>query len=848
MKIFTTLLLLTFGFIAVAQSPASIKGTLKDAGNKETLVGATIIIKGTQDGGLTDVNGNFEIAYKGSFPVTLVVSYLGYNQKEILIENAKSIEVLLEQSQASMQTVTVSARRRKEVVQEVPIPITVLGAPQIENSVSFSVNRVKELIPSVQLYSSNPRNTTLNIRGLGSTFGLTNDGIDPGVGFYVDGVYYARPAATTIDFIDIEQIEVMRGPQGTLFGKNTTAGNFNVTTRKPSFTAGGQFELSYGNYGFMQAKGSVTGPVVKNKIAARLSFTGTQRDGLIYNVQTEKYTNSLNNLGVRGQILFTPNEKLEVIITGDHSRQRPDGYAQVYAGTVKTKRADYRQFDNIIADLDYSLPSKDPFERKVDHDTPWRSNQDLGGLSLNAEYKIGKGKLTSTSAWRYWNWDPSSDRDFTGLDALRLSQAPSRHDQWSQEFRYAGELTNKVSLVAGLYSFGQSLRPDGAHVEELGKDQWRFSQSSTSALWSTPGLLDGYGIRSYPEMKSLSSAFFTQADWTVTSRIHLLAGFRINYDEKNVKFRRETYGGLQTTDSALLVIKNSIYSNQEFSADITNTNYSGQLSLSYALHKRWRTFATYSTGFKPVGLNLSGLPSKSGKPMTELATVKPERVYHFEAGFKSEPIDRMILNVTVYNTEIRDYQTLVQTPDLAVNRGYLSNADKVRVQGIEVESGLNVKRWISLNASVSYTDARYVSFTNAPPPLEETGGPSFKDISGGRLPGVSKWALCGGVELKRNGKLITKQGDFFAGIDYYYRSDFSSSPSPSAYLNIEGYSLVNARVGFRNEALTIFLWSRNLTDTKYFEQLLPGAGNAGHYAAVLGDPATCGITLKTTFQ
>jgi hypothetical protein len=99
------------------------------------------------------------------------------------------------------------------------------------------VNRVKELVPSVQLYSSNPRNTTLNIRGLGSTFGLTNDGIDPGVGFYVDGVYYASPAATSLDFLDIEQIEVLRGPQGTLFGKNTTAGAFNITTRKPSFVA-----------------------------------------------------------------------------------------------------------------------------------------------------------------------------------------------------------------------------------------------------------------------------------------------------------------------------------------------------------------------------------------------------------------------------------------------------------------------------------------------------------------------------------------------------------------------------------------------------------------------------------
>src|SRR5690606_31613619 len=146
--------------------------------------------------------------------------------------------------------------------------------------------------PSVQLYSSNPRNTTLNIRGLGSTFGLTNDGIDPGVGFYVDGVYYARPAATALDFIDVDQIEVLRGPQGTLFGKNTTAGAFNITSRAPKFKAGANVEVSYGNYGFVQAKSSVTGKIAKN-IAGRLSFSGTQRNGLLENVSTGKPVNDI---------------------------------------------------------------------------------------------------------------------------------------------------------------------------------------------------------------------------------------------------------------------------------------------------------------------------------------------------------------------------------------------------------------------------------------------------------------------------------------------------------------------------------------------------------------------------
>ena len=136
------------------------------------------------------------------------------------------------------QSVVVTARRTEEVAQEVPIPVSVVRGDLVADAGAFNVNRLKEMLPTVQFYSTNPRNSSINIRGLGAPFGLTNDGIEPGVGLYIDGVFYARPAAATLDFLDVEQVEVLRGPQGTLFGKNTTAGAINVTTRKPSFTPG----------------------------------------------------------------------------------------------------------------------------------------------------------------------------------------------------------------------------------------------------------------------------------------------------------------------------------------------------------------------------------------------------------------------------------------------------------------------------------------------------------------------------------------------------------------------------------------------------------------------------------
>ncbi|MFC7524477.1 TonB-dependent receptor [Parapedobacter sp. GCM10030251] len=826
---------------------ATFEGVVLDAANGESLTGATLQLAGVTHVTKTDRRGHFQFVTGQKLPVTLIVSYIGYVTKEVVVTETP-VTIELERSAANLGEVVVTSRRRRELLQEVPIPVSVVSGALAEESGAFNVNRLKEMVPTVQLYSSNPRNTGLSIRGLGTTFGLTNDGIDPGVGFYVDGVYYARTAATTLDFIDVEQIEVLRGPQGTLFGKNTVAGAFNVTTRKPTFTPEGRAELSYGNYGFIQAKASISGPLGEHW-AARVSFSGTQRDGLIYNVATQKRVNDLNNLGFRGQLLYEPSDNLQILLAGDLTRQRPDGYAQVFAGVAPTQRAEYRQFEQIIADLHYELPSRNPFDRIIDHDTPWRSGQDLGGVSANVDVKVGPGTLTSTTAWRFWNWNPSNDRDFTGLQGLALSQAPSRHDQWSQEVRWAGNLSTSLSAVVGVFAFGQQLNADPAHTEESGRDQWRFAQNSQSELWQTPGLFEGYGIKSYPSMKTFSGAIFAQVDWAITPRLRLLPGIRLNYDDKSVNFRRETYGGLPTDDPDLLALKNTVYSDQAFEANIDDTNLSGQLTLAFKASDKINTFATFSTGFKPVGLNLGGLPNANGQPMLELAVIQPESVRHYEVGVKAQPTRNISLGLTVYNTDVSDYQAQVQAADLSVNRGYLANAEKVRVRGVEFDGTVRFNSFFSLYGSLAYTDGNYVRFTNAPPPLEETGGPTFKDVSGGQLPGISEWAASfGGESATRTTSFLGQEGEFVFAVDGFSRSSFSSNPSPSAYLIVEGYTLLNGRAGFRAaEGVSLYLWVRNAFDKDYFEQLLPGAGNAGHYAGVLGDQRTYGVTLRYIF-
>src|SRR4029453_7024608 len=279
------------------------------------------------------------------------------------------------------------ARRVEELAQDVPIPVSVVRGGPVADAGAFNVNRLKEMLPTVQFYSTNPRNSSINIRGLGAPFGLTNDGLEPGVGLYIDGVFYARPASATLDFLDVERIEVLRGPQGTLFGKNTTAGAINVTTRKPSFTRASDFEVNVGDLGFVQAKASVTSPF-GSKVAGRLSFSGTQRHGTVYNTKTQEAVNDLDNAGVRGQLLIAPTDRLAILWPADYSRQRPEGYTQVVAGVAPPPRPASRPHPQIAADLGYTAPSFNAFDRVTDVDTALRSYQDLGGSALNVDWKI----------------------------------------------------------------------------------------------------------------------------------------------------------------------------------------------------------------------------------------------------------------------------------------------------------------------------------------------------------------------------------------------------------------------------------------------------------------------------
>jgi iron complex outermembrane receptor protein len=811
------------------------------------------------------------------------------------------------------ERIVVTARRVLEDLQSAPIPVSVIGGATISDSGAFTVNRLKEFVPAVQFYSSNPRNSALNIRGLGTTFGLTNDGVEPGVGLYVNGVFWARPAQAALDFIDVQQIEVLRGPQGTLYGKNTTAGAINVTTRRPSFEPESEVEVSYGDYNFVQAKASITGPVWGDAVAARLSLSGTQREGFLKQVQNGGDLNDYNNLGVRGQLLFELSDSLEVVVAGDYTHQRSEGYAQVPVRVVPTHRSANRQFFDQAAYFGYVLPQQetfretisnpaaggirpgpngvhaefDSFARITDADTPHRSYQDINGQSVTVNWVVGPGTVTSITARRNWEWYPSNDRDFTGLPIVTQSANRSSQDQWSQEIRYAGDLSDNLGFVVGAFWFTQTI--DTVNTQTHGAAASRFLFNPSQAFgpagaqitnaWDRPDLLDGYGQLQLVNTETTSAALFGQLEWSITDRLRILPGLRFNYDEKSTAYDSPTFGGLDPASdparsAAIVAAQSAILSRQTYSADTEDENVSGQVTVAYEAAAWADAYATYATSFKSFGLNVAGAPP--GAPVV----VEPEEVIHYEAGLKTEPFAGVTLNLAAYHTEIEDYQTTVVNNLAGTLRGFLANAEEVRVRGAELDGSARLGDALSLYGSLAYTDGEYVSFANSPLPIEETGrqisnpdhnpalpvgapdpargdlpNPAalitapFKDVSGLRLPGVSTWAGTLGAEYVLPGlALLGRDGEYFAALDASYRSDFSSDPAGSSFMVVDGYSLVNARIGFRAaDGWDVYLWARNLADTEYYELLAAQSGGSGLVVGTLGDPRTLGFTVRGRF-
>ncbi len=748
------------------------------------------------------------------------------------------------------ERVLVTARRREEDPQMVPVSLSVIDFETLDRTSTYNINQLTQLAPSLNYTSPNPRNTALTIRGLGSSvvaIAQANDGLEPGVGFYVDQVYHGRPATAAFDFVDLERVEILRGPQGTLFGKNTTAGAINITTRAPTFEREIIGEVTGGNLGFFQAKAALSGAIIDSRLAARVSAAFTKRNGVIENVTTGADNNNVSNVAARGQLLYRPNEIFRLLLSTDFSAFDSNCCTQVFVRVAPTLKPAAQQYPALAAGKNYAPASFDPFERKTDIDANLAVDTSEGGVSAVADWNLGAVTLTSVSAWRWWDWDAANDRDYTSLIIQTVQHIPSRQIQYSQEFRIASNGVNTLDYVAGVYWFQQTLK--GHPITQYGPDGAYWLLGAPPGI---PGnLLDGYVTEGHTRFKSDSYAAFGELNWHVTDRLSISPGLRYTYEEKDGTFESQVSGGLDTTNATLIARKLSILRPQSYEASVSDGSASGRVTVSYQLNPNFMAYGSYAQGYKSGGINMSGLPlNPSNLPALSTAVVEPERNTTYEVGLKTAFFDnRLVLNVDAFETTVRDFQANVVDTGPGALRGYLANVDKVRVQGIELDSVFTVSENFSGHFSATWTDGKYVSYTDGPCPIERIGtATTVCDLSGRPLTALPKWALSGGGEYVHDAGFLGLDGQVYLGAEVSYRSKTSGDPSASQYTVIDGYTIVNLAAGFRQAGpWEVFLWVKNLFDEEYMQNLTVQAGNSGLIVGTPNDPQIFGLTVRARY-
>jgi iron complex outermembrane receptor protein len=749
---------------------------------------------------------------------------------------------------APLPEIMVTARRRVEDVQAVPAAVSVIDGALLESSYTVNTGQLSLLVPSLNYSSANPRNTAFTIRGLGSSVvavSQANDGLEPGVGFYVDQVYQARPATAAFDFVDIDRIEILRGPQGTLFGKNTTAGAIHIITRAPSFDWQAQGEISYGEDNFFQARAAISGPIVADKLAFRVSGLATRRDGVLRNVTTGRDQNRLDNQAVRGQLLWQASDALNLRLTADWRNFDSECCTQAYLRVGTSLRPAARQFPALAAGIGYAPPSRNVYDRLTDIDAALAVDTNEGGVSLVTDWDLGHATITSVTAWRFWNWNAANDRDFTGLQIQLQQGIPSRQDQISQELRMASNGNGALGYVWGLYFFRQVIT--GRPVSIFGPTgaYWLIGPTTGSPPVAVPAnLLDGYGQDGRTRFAADSYAAFGEVNAKLTERLTLTGGLRYTIEHKIGSYATFVFGGLPTAVPALLNAKLSILRPQAYTARDVSGDLSGRGNLAWQLSDTLFAYVSYARGFKSGGINMSGLPlDAQNQPALATAVIRPERNTTWEAGVKTDLFDRRLrLNLAVYHTDVREFQaTLVDSAQTVALRGYLSNIPQVTVQGFEADAVATPFAGLQLRASVAFADGRYADYPKGPCPLERQGSATAAcDLTGGRLSGLPRWSTTLGGDYA----VPIGRGEAFIHADSSWRSSQFGDPTLSKFTLIDGYNLTNAAIGYRTASgFTLALFARNLFNSNYIQNLTIQAGNSGLILGSPSDPRVIGATL-----
>jgi len=709
--------------------------------------------------------------------------------------------------------VIVTAQKRSENLQKVPISISVVSGEAMERANVNSAEQLIQMAPSLSFRKGNSnKDSALTVRGVG-TISFAS-GVEPSVSTVVDGVVYARSGQATADFLDLERVEILRGPQGTLFGKNASAGVISMITRAPKHELDGYVDASYYQGNEYRVRGAISGPL-SDTVAGSLAAFFSHYDGNGKNVFNGDDINGYEHNGLRGRLRWEPTEDLTVDFIADYSHNVDNGYADSI-GTVFSSAFNDAVFSPSLRPLKPGAGNKD-----IDNDQSPLTKDINSGFSTQVNWSIGDYTVTSITAYRNWKNQQTRDGDFrsdsptyvsTGAlagDIRSHDYGRLNFDQFTQELRLASPTGQFLEYVAGLYYY---------HTWESNY----FNRTVTKCLSSTlaPVTLGALGAAT-PCTKAASVyetnagigefattlknyAAFGQGTLNFSPNLRGIFGARWTQDEIDFVHRR-----LRTSGAAALSGVNPTFA---ATGGTKADGWSGKLGVQYDVVPTMMAYGSYTRGYKGPAMNVF-----FNMQANDNFGIAPETSDAYEVGLKSRLLDgRLVLNVSAFDTTYDNFQANNQDMIGTTVITRLTNAGSVKTQGFEADFTLEPVRNLRINGGYAYIDAKIDKFK-----CPTTGTCAALAINGKPLPYSSKHKLSmnGSYFMPLEGQAFDL--DFNVGAQYQSKMGFDINQNPNAVQ--KGYATADASVAFvgKNNRVRLALIAKNLTDENFVINRIP---------------------------
>ncbi len=759
-----------------------------------------------------------------------------------------------------IEGIVVTAQKREQNLQDVPIVVNVVSGQQLQDAGVRDVKDLQVLTPGLSVTSSTGgAQTSIRIRGVG-TIG-DNPGLESSVGTVIDGVYRARSGVAFGDLGELERIEVLKGPQGTVFGKNTSAGVINVITKAPQFDFGADAELTYGNYDHVGVAASVTGPI-SDTLAARIYAARRVRDGF-YDVSNgagpsrQKDNDDQDVWTVRGQLLWLPTDAVQVKFLADYTKR--EEHCCLDVATVPGPTAAI--IDALAADAGISRPA-DPFRRLAYANR--ESNQDIEdmGVSLQIDWDLTDDiAVTSITALRDWENYQANDIDFSSADIWyrpddRLTYA--KFKTFSQELRFAGT-SGPLDWMVGAYYSDEQL-DTGAHTLFGVSYETYFSlllssganPTAVSALTGLPAgtnFIPGQGSLDTYDHSNKGWAVFTNNTWHVTDALEVTFGLRYTDDTKKVfsQYRNTAPGAACAAAIARPILAaaraaicaptgdpafNNVDTRQKRSED----RLGGTVKVSYRFNPELMTYVSYASSHKSGGFNLDRARFDAGviNPDTSFPA---ETVESYEAGFKSNLAgNTLLLNAAAFDQTFKHFQLNTYTGVSFV----VASVPKVTSRGVDVDLVYRTPfEGLTVTGGVTYAVTQFGDFVPGPGigPRLPTSRVSYAPLWS------ASWSAAYERPLGEDFKLR-------ASVSGRYTSSYNTGSNLDPLKRQRPMTIWNGRVGIgpENDRWALEVWAQNLTDVNYYQVVVDQPLQTGTYAAFLGAPRTVGATLRVKFD